>query len=69
MALDELPDILTLSEAAAVLRIGRTAAYEQARRWLDTDGRAGIPVIRVGRQFRVLRSSLVQMLGGSAAAS
>jgi hypothetical protein len=69
MALDELPDILTLPEAAAVLRIGRTAAYEQARRWLDTGGRDGIPVIRVGRQFRVLRSSLVQMLGGSAGAS
>ena len=69
MAFDELPDILTLPEAAAVLRIGRTAAYEQARRWLETGGQSGIPVIRVGRQFRVLRSALLQMLDGCAAAS
>lgn len=69
MALDQLPDILTLPEAAAVLRIGRTSAYEQARLWLDTGGRTGIPVIRVGRQFRVLRSALLEMLGGTAAAS
>jgi hypothetical protein len=36
-----LPDFLTIDEAARVLRLGRTAAYEQARIWRDTDGRAG----------------------------
>ena len=28
------PHFLTVEEAAAVLRIGRTSAYELARRWL-----------------------------------
>jgi len=33
-----VPDFLTVEEAARILRIGRTAAYIQANRWLDTAG-------------------------------
>ena len=55
---DDLPDFLTVEEAAAILRIGRTAAYEQARRYLATGGAEGLPVIRVGRQLRVPRAAL-----------
>jgi len=44
-----MPDFLTVEEAARILRIGRTAAYEQTRRFEETDGREGIPIIRVGR--------------------
>jgi hypothetical protein len=40
------PDVLTIEEAARVLRMGRAAAYEQARIWRDTKGRAGLPNVR-----------------------
>jgi len=53
-----IPNFLTVEEAARILRIGRTAAYEQTRRYEDTDGREGIPVIRVGRLMRVPRAAL-----------
>ena len=62
--MQELPDFLTVEEAAAILRIGRTAAYEQARRYEDTDGQDGIPVIRVGRLMRVPRHALERWNGG-----
>lgn len=52
------PEMLTLMEAAAILRIGRTTAYQLAAEYLRTDGIRGLPVIRVGRQLRVLRSDL-----------
>ena len=58
------PDFLTVEEAAEVLRIGRTAAYQLTRRYLDTDGADGIPATRVGRQVRVPRLRLETMLGG-----
>ncbi len=50
------PLVLTVEEAAKILRIGRTAAYEAARR-------GDLPVIRVGRSLRVPRHRLAQMLG------
>lgn len=37
-----VPDFLTVGEAAAVLRIGRTAAYDLAREYLATGGEAEI---------------------------
>ena len=62
MSIDELPTVLTIEEAAAVLRIGRTSAYELARQWRATDGRVGLPVVRLGRQLRVPRTALVRLL-------
>jgi len=58
-----VPDLLTIEEAALVLRIGRTVAYEQARLWRATGGRIGIPNIEVGRQYRVPRAALETMIG------
>ena len=57
------PDVLTIEEAARVLRMGRTAAYEQARIWRDTDGRAGLPNFRMGDTLRVPAAALEKMLG------
>ncbi len=56
---DELAPFLTVLEAAALLRISRTSAYEQARRYLFTGGREGLPVVRVGRCLRVPRRDLL----------
>ena len=61
MALDELPEFLTVEEAAKVLRIGRTSAYLLAQRWRETGGRSGLPVQSFGRVLRVPRSAIERM--------
>jgi hypothetical protein len=58
------PDFLTVVEAARLLRIGRTSAYLLAQQWLYSDGREGLPVVRVGRQLRVPRRGLERLAGG-----
>lgn len=60
--LGELPDVLTVEEAAAALRIGRRLAYELAGRYLATGGAEGLPVVRLGRCLRVPRAKLEQLL-------
>jgi len=67
--MSDLPDLLTVEEAARVLRIGRTAAYEQTKRFEETGGQEGIPVIRVGRLMRVPRAALERWSGGPLSAS
>ena len=59
----DLPDFLTVPEAAAVLRIGRTAAYDLAKRYERTDGAEGLPVVRIGRVLRVPRAHLERLAG------
>jgi hypothetical protein len=63
MGTREVPDFLTVEEAARVLRIGRTAAYTQASRWLDTNGGDGLPVQRVGGLLRVPRAQFERHFG------
>lgn len=58
------PDFLTLDEAAAVLRVGRSTAYREANAFEASGGKTGIPVIRFGKQFRVPRCLLEEQLGG-----
>ncbi len=61
-AFEDLPDVLTIEEAAKVLRIGRGAAYALARQYLATGGREGLPVVRLGRSLRVPRAGLLRLL-------
>ena len=58
--------VLTVEEAAEVLRIGRGTAYALARRFRETGGREGLPVIVLGRSLRVPRAGLERLLNGDA---
>ena len=60
--LADLPDLLTVEEAARYLRIGRGSAYELARRFRLTDGREGLPVLVLGRTLRVPRHALERLI-------
>ncbi len=50
-----LPTILTVEEAARVLRIGRAAAFDRIR-----DGR--IPSLRLGKRLLVPRAGLERLI-------
>lgn len=58
-----VPDLLKVMEAAGVLRVGRTTAYDQVGKYLATDGADGMPCIRVGGQLRVPRVLFEEWLG------
>lgn len=59
-----LPDLLTVEEAARVLRIGRTKAYAMAVQWRRTHGKTGLPVVDFGNALRVPRCQLEAIVGG-----
>ncbi|MGQ0431266.1 MAG: helix-turn-helix domain-containing protein [Microthrixaceae bacterium] len=59
---EQLPPFLRVEEAARILRISRSAAYELAHAWLASNGEAGLPVIRLGRTIRVPRAAIERYL-------
>jgi excisionase family DNA binding protein len=58
-----LPDdpLLTVEEAARVLRIGRSLAYQLVAEYDASGGLSGMPVIRVGGCLRVPRWALLEL--------
>jgi hypothetical protein len=54
---------LSVDEAGAFLGLGHTKSYTEARRFIETDGAEGLPVIRFGRTFRVPTAKLLELLG------
>ena len=58
-----LPDLLTVEEAARVIRVGRTKAYAMTREWRATGGRSGLPVVDFGNVLRVPRRQLELLIG------
>lgn len=61
--LDDM-EVLTIDEAAGVLRISRNTAYALARQWRETGGQEGLPVIELGRNLRVPKAGLARLLCG-----
>ena len=54
--------LLTIEEAAGVLRVGRSLAYDLARRYEETGGTAGLPNIRLSSGCRrVPRWALMEL--------
>ena len=62
-SLTGLPLMLTVGEAAAVLRISRTSAYKLAHEWRASRGAAGLPTVRLGRRAMVRRVDLAAIVG------
>src|SRR5262249_37592235 len=55
-------DLLTIPEAAAILRIGVNTGYELAQRFRATDGRIGLPNLAVGRRYIVPKEQLIRWI-------
>lgn len=53
-----LPVVVDVVTAGSVLGMGRTAAYEAARR-----GEFPVPVMRIGSRYRVVTAHLLDVLG------
>lgn len=53
-----MPLLLKVEEAAAVLRISRSKAYEMTTVYAATQGTAGLPCLRIGDCLRVPRFAL-----------
>ena len=58
-----VPEMLTVAEAARILNIGRTTAYEGTTLWLKSGGKEGIPAKRVGRLIRIPTAELEEHFG------
>ena len=58
--LKALPAVVDVPTAAAVLAIGRTAAYELVR-----SGRWPTPIVRLGHRIRIPTAPLLALLGVS----
>jgi excisionase family DNA binding protein len=67
-SLGRLPLMLTVPEAAQVLRISRSAAYKLAQEWEATNGHSGLPVVRLGSRMLVRRADLAAIVGVGPAA-
>lgn len=59
----ELPLMLTVAEAAEVLRISRTTAYKLVELNRATSGRAGLPHVRLGGRVLVRRVDIAAIAG------
>ena len=56
----EVP-LLTVAEAAALLRIGRSLAYQLAGEYIASGGVSGLPAVRLGGCLRVPRWALLEL--------
>jgi excisionase family DNA binding protein len=59
MELEQMPEMLRVDEAAAVLRISRSCAYDEIATFERTAGAEGLPAIRIGRCLRVPKRALL----------
>ena len=67
--LDNLPPFMTVEQAAEVLQVGRSKAYELTVEFEATGGRSGLPFVRLGRQKRVPRNAIARLMDVGASGS
>jgi hypothetical protein len=58
--LQDQPPFLTVEQAARVLQLGRSKAYELTVEWDRTGGVSGIPFVWFGKQKRIPRDALAR---------
>jgi hypothetical protein len=61
-SLEGLPLLLTVGQAARLLCIGRTLAYDLARRYEASGGVEGLPVMRLGGCLKVPTWALLELV-------
>lgn len=52
------PAFFQVREAAVILGMSRSATYDMANVWLATEGRMGLPAVRIGRRILIPRSAI-----------
>lgn len=62
---NESTEVLTVDEAAVLLRVSRNSVYSAARQWRATGGKEGLPCIEIGRSVRIPQDALRLLLRGS----
>ena len=60
---DEVPELLTVAEAAEIMRCHKNTVYSKIRQHFATDGAEGIEARRLGGRLYVLRRGLEKKLG------
>lgn len=60
--LEDHPPFMTVEQAARVLQLGRSKAYELTVEWEATSGAGGLPFVWFGHQKRVPRAALEQFI-------
>ncbi len=60
---EELPPFLRVDQGQALTQLGRSQIYQLMRRWSDTNGKEGIPVVRFGRCARIPTATLLRLAG------
>lgn len=58
---EDLPPFLRIEQAQELTQLGRSQIYELTRRWRESGGREGIPVVRFGRCLRVPTAALLRL--------
>lgn len=59
------PIFIGVDDAARVLGISRSLAYDMANRWIATAGDDGLPAVRLGRRILINRVALDRWAMGS----
>ncbi|MCP4303579.1 MAG: hypothetical protein GY788_01580 [bacterium] len=55
--------VLDVAAAGELLGLGRSKSYEEANRYLDTEGTEGLPAYRFGRRIVCPTALVLQVLG------
>jgi len=60
--LEDLPAFMTVEQAAKVLQLGRSKAYQLSVEWERTGGASGLPFVWFGHQKRIPRAALERFI-------
>jgi hypothetical protein len=61
MRYEDLPPFLRIEQAQELTQLGRSQIYEMTRRWRETGGEEGIPVVEFGRCLRIPTAALLRL--------